>query len=170
MIQVERGPLEISRGWRPRCPLGCRERSVGVFDNSSPPPWKAPPKAVPGPQKRTRAPKARQLLFVLQGCRLPMACLCKQIRTPRSTMNIVRDEFYRSYPAEGDEKARYAARQKAFRRAVTNTQDKDLIGVREVEGRTFLWLESPEPTAERVSLRSAGRIQRRGFMWRGRRH
>jgi hypothetical protein len=85
-------------------------------------------------------------------------------------MNIVRDEFYRSYPAEGDEKARYAARQKAFRRAVTNTQDKDLIGVREVEGRTFLWLESPEPTAERVSLRSAGRIQRRGFMWRGRRH
>jgi AAA domain len=55
-------------------------------------------------------------------------------------INIVRAEFYRSYPAEGDEKAKRAARQKAFHRAVTKARDNDLIGIREIEETTHVWL------------------------------
>jgi hypothetical protein len=55
-------------------------------------------------------------------------------------INIVRAEFYRSYPAEGDEKAKQAARQRAFHRAINKAQDNDLIGVREIEEITYVWL------------------------------
>jgi hypothetical protein len=52
----------------------------------------------------------------------------------------VRSEFYKSYPAEGDEQARRAARQKAFRRAVLDAQGKSLIAIREINMVTYLWL------------------------------
>ena len=55
-------------------------------------------------------------------------------------INIIRAEFYRSYPAEGDEKAKQAARQRAFHRAINKAQDNDLIGVREIEEITYVWL------------------------------
>ena len=55
-------------------------------------------------------------------------------------IEIVRAEFYRSYPAEGDEKTKRATRQKAFRRAIDNAQSNNLIGVREVGTVTLVWL------------------------------
>jgi len=54
MIQVVQEPFKICRGVGQRCRLGCGERSVGVFDSSPRPPWKASPNAVPVPQKRPR--------------------------------------------------------------------------------------------------------------------
>ena len=55
-------------------------------------------------------------------------------------LEIVRAEFYRSYPAEGDEMTKRATRQKAFRRAIANAQSNNLIGVREVGTVTLVWL------------------------------
>src|SRR5262249_19192924 len=43
---------------------------------------------------------------------------------------LVRTEFYKSYPADGeDEKQRTAARRKAFQRAIQDAQNRALIGV-----------------------------------------
>ena len=58
-------------------------------------------------------------------------------------LEIVRQEFYRSYPAEGDAAARQAVRQKAFRRVVITAQEQNLVGVREVDGLTLVWLINP---------------------------
>jgi hypothetical protein len=55
-------------------------------------------------------------------------------------LEIVRAEFYRSYPADGDEKAKRATRQKAFRRAIDNALAANLIGVRETGGAQVVWL------------------------------
>ena len=59
-------------------------------------------------------------------------------------IEIVRKEFYSSYPADGDEKQKAATRQKAFKRAIHDAQARGLIGVREVGAVTFIWLARPE--------------------------
>jgi hypothetical protein len=52
----------------------------------------------------------------------------------------VRREFYAAYPADGEtEKAKAAARQKAFKRAIDSTIDANAIAAREIEGVTWLW-------------------------------
>jgi AAA domain len=55
-------------------------------------------------------------------------------------VDIVRNEFYRAYPAEGGEQAKQAARQRAFHRAIHKARDDDLIGVREIDEITYVWL------------------------------
>jgi AAA domain len=62
-------------------------------------------------------------------------------------LESIRPEFYRSYPAEGDEKAKQAIRQKAFRRAINTAQSSNLIGVRDINGVTFVWLARIQDTA-----------------------
>jgi hypothetical protein len=54
--------------------------------------------------------------------------------------DIVRNEFYRSMAADGDAEQKQATRRQAFHRAITDAQDRRLIGVREVDGKTLLWL------------------------------
>jgi hypothetical protein len=55
---------------------------------------------------------------------------------------IVRREFYKSYPADGDAKKKQAARQKAFRRAIKDAQAAELIGIREIGDVVFVWFGS----------------------------
>jgi hypothetical protein len=55
----------------------------------------------------------------------------------------VRAEFYKSYPADGDPQAKQAARRQAFHRVMTDAQAKGLIGVRDIEAVTFVWLAAP---------------------------
>jgi AAA domain len=56
-------------------------------------------------------------------------------------LKLVRTEFYRQHPAEGDtEKQRQDAKKKAFGRAVKDAQSRTLIGVREVEEVQYVWL------------------------------
>jgi RecA-family ATPase len=59
-------------------------------------------------------------------------------------IEVVRQEFYRSYPAEGDATTKQAIRQKAFRRALVAAQEQNLVGVREVGTVTLVWLIRPE--------------------------
>jgi DNA polymerase I-like protein with 3'-5' exonuclease and polymerase domains len=57
----------------------------------------------------------------------------------------VRREFYTSYVADGTEEQKAAARQKAFKRAVTDAQERGLIAVRAKDDVTFLWLAPAQP-------------------------
>jgi hypothetical protein len=55
-------------------------------------------------------------------------------------LELVRTEFYKQYPADGDDKQKAEVRRKAFTRAVKNAQDKELIMVREINGIQLVWL------------------------------
>jgi hypothetical protein len=53
----------------------------------------------------------------------------------------VRAEFMKRYPAETIEPAKRAdAKRHAFNRAMKQAMDRDLIGVREIDGVDHLWL------------------------------
>jgi AAA domain len=68
--------------------------------------------------------------------------------TVRATdIELVRTEFYRSYPAEGDAKAKQAARRQAFNRATTTAQNHKLIGIRDIGPTTWVWLANPKDEA-----------------------
>jgi hypothetical protein len=56
---------------------------------------------------------------------------------------LVRQEFCRQYPADGDEKKKAHTRLQAFYRAIKAAQD-GLIGIREVGGVQLVWLTKPE--------------------------
>jgi hypothetical protein len=63
-------------------------------------------------------------------------------------IEIARQEFYRSYPAEGDAATKQTVRRKAFYRAVTAAQEQGLVGVRDVGGGiTVVWLVNPQDEA-----------------------
>jgi hypothetical protein len=58
-------------------------------------------------------------------------------------IEIVRAEFYKSYPATGDETAKKEARRKAFTRSIADANHKRLIGTRDIGATTFVWLTNP---------------------------
>jgi hypothetical protein len=54
---------------------------------------------------------------------------------------VIRKEFYATYSTDGEtEKARQEAKSKAFRRALGNAQEHELIDIREIDGTTWVWL------------------------------
>jgi hypothetical protein len=57
-------------------------------------------------------------------------------------IEIVRAEFYKSYPADGDAEQQQETRRKAFRRAIHDAQASGVIGIRVLGGTTFVWLAS----------------------------
>lgn len=59
-------------------------------------------------------------------------------------LELVRAEFCRQYPAEGDEKQKGHVRRQAFYRALKAAQEQGLIAVREVDGTQLVWLVTPE--------------------------
>jgi hypothetical protein len=58
-------------------------------------------------------------------------------------LELVRHEFCRQYPADGDEKQKAHTRFQAFYRAIKAAQD-GLIAIRELEGVQLVWLTKPE--------------------------
>jgi AAA domain len=59
-------------------------------------------------------------------------------------VETVHAEFHKSYPADGDKDNKQAARRKAFYRAMMTAQDRNLIGVREIESTTYIWFVQVE--------------------------
>src|SRR5215472_14921046 len=57
---------------------------------------------------------------------------------------LVRQEFCRQYPADGDEKEKGHIRRQAFYRAIKAAQAQSLIAIREVDGVQSVWLTKPE--------------------------
>ena len=62
-------------------------------------------------------------------------------------LEIVRSEFYKSYPADGDAKQQQEARRKAFNRAIREAQDISVVGVRTLDGTTLVWLVGRDTVA-----------------------
>jgi hypothetical protein len=59
-------------------------------------------------------------------------------------LELVRQEFCRQYPADGDEKEKGHIRRQAFYRAIKAAQAQSLIAIREVDGVQSVWLTKPE--------------------------
>jgi hypothetical protein len=60
-------------------------------------------------------------------------------------LEAVRSEFYKSYPADGTDKQKQAARRQAFNRAIRDARAGNLIAIRAVDGITLIWLAAGEP-------------------------
>jgi hypothetical protein len=59
-------------------------------------------------------------------------------------IELVRTEFCRQYPAEGNQKQKADARRQAWRRVIKDAKDKQLIATREVGDIQLIWLIRPE--------------------------
>jgi hypothetical protein len=58
---------------------------------------------------------------------------------------IVRTEFYKDHPADGEtHEKRQEAKKKAFKRAINDAQTAGLIGVREIDSVQYVWLAKTE--------------------------
>ena len=62
-------------------------------------------------------------------------------------LELVRKEFCKQYPADGDEKEKAHTRRQAFYRAIKAAQDASLIAIRERDGVQLVWLTKPETGA-----------------------
>jgi hypothetical protein len=62
-------------------------------------------------------------------------------------IEVVRAEFHRQYPADGNEKQKAATRRQAFRRSLTDAAARNLVATRELEGRQWIWLVKPQAPA-----------------------
>jgi hypothetical protein len=60
---------------------------------------------------------------------------------------IVRGEFYKNYPADGDPKQQQETRRKAFNRAIRDAQTSGVIGIRVLDGTTLVWLAGRDTAA-----------------------
>jgi hypothetical protein len=88
----------------------------------------------------------RTMMNVLGGDQASEQCPFPNGPTVRAVdIEIVRAEFYKSYPATGDAEQKQAARRQAFNRAVKMAQEKELIGVRDIGRVTYVWLAAGEP-------------------------
>ena len=48
-------------------------------------------------------------------------------------LGAVRAEFYRTYPADGDDKQKQETRRKAFQRSIRDVQERALVGIRTID-------------------------------------
>jgi len=66
---------------------------------------------------------------------------------PACDVELVRAEYYRQYPAEGNEEQKQAARRQAFNRHLKQAVQRSVAAVREIEGVQLIWLTKPETAA-----------------------
>jgi hypothetical protein len=103
----------------------------------------------PQPAAKERWTKSLRLLRqVLMTILADHGCNCQPYAdgpTVRACdLELVRQEFYRQHPADGDEKQKTATRRQAFHRAIKAAQDASLIALRELNGVQLVWLTKPE--------------------------
>jgi hypothetical protein len=65
-------------------------------------------------------------------------------------VDILRDEFFRTYHADSEtDQQRKEAKKKAFQRALRDAHERDLVGIREIDGVDFVWFAKAEPLGDR---------------------
>jgi hypothetical protein len=108
--------------------------------------------AAPKPKAQKNPWRAKPLRLLYRSLtNLPAECWSDQLPfldgpTVRATsLETVRAEFYKSYSAEGDPKAKQQARRQAFHRATTDAQANGLIGIREIDAVIYIWIATPPP-------------------------
>jgi hypothetical protein len=68
--------------------------------------------------------------------------------------DIVRVEFFKQFPSDGDDpKKKAAARRQAYRRAIMHARERNLLNIREVGGVEYLWLTKEETPSQTKPLR-----------------
>lgn len=77
------------------------------------------------------------------GCELPLKPPVRGI-----DREIVREEFYAQTPVDGSEQQKQETRRKRFNRALERAHEKQLIGIREIKGTTYLWLQLQHPSED----------------------
>jgi hypothetical protein len=102
------------------------------------------------PWEESRRADTRQAMLLLK--RVMMATLaeagCELSLTPPVSgidREIVQAEFYAQTPADGTEQQKHDIRRKRFASALERAQEKQLIGIREINGVTYMWLQLQQP-------------------------
>ena len=90
-----------------------------------------------------RLKKVLMAVLAGHGVNLPTGPDCPTVRMV--DREIVRLEFYAQTPADGTPEQKASLRRQAFRRTVEWAQEHGLIGVREIDAVTYLWLTAPHP-------------------------
>jgi hypothetical protein len=144
-------------------PFTLREVELGVDEDGDPittmvVDWtNAGDSADPGPGTdswaESRQANTRQAMLLLK--RVMMAMLAeKGVDLPSAPdgpairmidRELVRDEFYARTAADGTVEQKQDQRRKRFRRAVDRAEEKQLIGIREINGTVYLWLAQAQP-------------------------
>jgi AAA domain-containing protein/bifunctional DNA primase/polymerase-like protein len=128
-------------------PLGLDEDGDEI--NSLVVDWNVVPPEMLSAEKSKGWPKSLRLLHrtimsLLAGCGAEIRPWPDGSMVRGIDSEVVRAEFYKSYPAEGDtDTKRNEARKKAFHRSIKDAQGRALVGVRVINGTTFLWLGDP---------------------------
>ena len=144
-------------------PFTLREVQLGLDEDGDPittmvVDWQVGP-APPTPQapidrwQESRQADTRQAMLLLK--RVLMSTLPKEgfelPSEPDAAMvrmidqEIVRREFYARTAADGTEDEKRKIRTQRFRRAVNRAEERQLIGLREINGITYLWLVRNQP-------------------------
>jgi len=118
--------------------------------------WVAGPAAPPSPKDPwqqcrrgdqqvavTRLKRVLMAMLAEHGMNQPMAPNGPAVRM--IDREIVRAEFYAQTAADGTPEEKAVTRRVRFLRAVDWAEDNQLVGVREIDGITFLWLIRREP-------------------------
>jgi hypothetical protein len=74
------------------------------------------------------------------GCELPLTPPVRGI-----DREIIRTEFYAQTPVDGTEQQKHDIRRKRFTSALERACEKQLIGIREIDGITYMWLQIQQP-------------------------
>jgi hypothetical protein len=98
------------------------------------------------PWEEGRKTETRQAMLLLKrvmmaklaecGCELPLEPPVRGI-----DCEIVRKEFYAQTLADGTEAEKQDTRRRRFTRALERACEKQLIGIREIQSVTYLWLQ-----------------------------
>ncbi len=109
--------------------------------------WQATPQTPQGDARWTRSMQLlrRVLMTILVDCGREVRPFSAGPMVRACDVAAVRAEFYRQYPADGNEKQRADARRQAFNRAIRDSQARGLVASREVDGVQLIWLATAEP-------------------------
>jgi hypothetical protein len=148
-------------------PFRLREVQLGLDEDGDPMTtmvidWQvgpAPPTTPQAPTDRweqSRQADTRQAMLLLK--RVLMSMLAKEgLELPSEAdapmvrmidQEIVRREFYARTAADGTEDEKRKIRAQRFRRTVNRAEEQQLIGLREINGITYLWLVGNQPDEE----------------------
>jgi hypothetical protein len=108
------------------------------------------------PWEQSRQADTRQAMLLLK--RVLMSVLAKDgVDLPTEPdgpvvrmvdQEIVRREFYARTAADGTEEEKRKIRAQRFRRAGNRAEEKQLVGLREIEGTAYVWLQPNQPDEE----------------------
>ena len=115
--------------------------------------WQPTPASALGEARKSRWPKSSVMLRqALTVCLIDQGKMLQPFPDGPAVravdLGAVRAEFYRTYPADGEDKQKQETRRKAFQRGIRDVQERGLVGIRTIDDVTYVWLvDETESTA-----------------------